>query len=268
MGNTVALLTDFGYGDSFVGVMKGVIASLDNSLNVIDISHDILPQDIGQGAFVLDTSYSYFPKGTVFCCVVDPGVGSDRKAICIKTKNYYFVGPDNGLMYAAAENDGIVKIIELNEEKYFLDKVSLTFHGRDIFAPISAHIAAGLDVELLGPETQRLVEFRFPVPKEEDGELRLKMLHVDSFGNIVLNIQETEFKNFCADIEFELTISNIVVNKLCRHYTEVEEGELFVIIGSNGYLEISARNADAADILNVELGDIAILREKNAQREE
>ena len=184
----IALLTDFGLKDSYVGVMKGVIATVNPRVTVIDLDHDVASHRIEEAAFLLATSYSYFPQNTVFCVVVDPGVGSSRKAIAIQTKNYYFVGPDNGVLWQAAERDGITKIVTLENKKYFRKPVSSTFHGRDIFAPIAAALTKGYRPAGFGREIKDFINPDFINPQVERGTIFGEILHIDSFGNLITNI--------------------------------------------------------------------------------
>ena len=159
----IALLTDFGQGE-YVGEVKGVIKAIAPASEIIDLSHGVQPYNPRHGAFLLLSSYSFFPKGTVFVCVVDPGVGTSRKPIAIKTKNHFFVGPDNGLLWPAAEHDGVMEARELSNKKYRLARVSNTFHGRDVFSPAGAHLANGINFQLFGkritPEKLELITDR------------------------------------------------------------------------------------------------------------
>ncbi|MGR3218622.1 MAG: SAM hydrolase/SAM-dependent halogenase family protein, partial [Candidatus Anammoxibacter sp.] len=160
----VTLLTDFGLHDEYVGVMKGVILGIDRSARIIDLSHSIKPQDIIGAAYVLLSAYKYFPAGTVNLVVVDPGVGSDRKIICVKTKDHIFLAPDNGILSILIAHETPEIIIEVTNKKYFLPEVSNTFHGRDIFAPVAAHLANGVKPEELGEELFAIQEIDIPVP--------------------------------------------------------------------------------------------------------
>lgn len=263
MGNTVALLTDFGTVDAYVGIMKAVIASISQDIKVIDINHDIYPQSVEEASFVLLTAYKYFPKDTVFCSVVDPGVGSERKVLAIKTKDYYFVGPDNGLMWMAANDNGIEKILEVKNEKYFLETVSNTFHGRDVFAPVSAYIANDKDVfQELGVQTNCLKYESKNAKKTEDG-LELNLIYVDNFGNAILNISESELLEYVKDSDFILSAAGFAIDKIFKSYQDAPDDELFLINGSMGFMEIAAKNNNAADALNLEVGDKLILKLKS-----
>lgn len=256
----IILLTDFGHKDTFVGVLKGVIASISFGSKVIDLTHDVNPQDILQGSFFLAISYSYFPKGSVFCVVVDPGVGSDRKSICIETEDYYFVGPDNGVLWKAAKENRIKKIVCLSNIEYFLDSISCTFHGRDIFAPVAAHISKGLeDISVLGPLLKKCVEYELPEVKKNDVSLKLHVIHIDRFGNASLNITEIQFAQFVRNKRFYLTINGVKINKVFSNYSKAVEGELFLIPSSSSYMEISLKNSNAAKMIMIKSLDKASL---------
>lgn len=256
----VVLLTDFGRQDAFSGVLKGVIASISPASKVIDLTHEVDPQDILQGSFLLTTSCSYFPRGSVFCAVVDPGVGSDRKGICIQTRDYYFVGPDNGLLWKAASEDKIKGIVHLTNQAYFLDAVSSTFHGRDIFAPVAAHISKGLeDISSLGTPLKKCVEYRFPAINRTAFSMELAVIHIDRFGNVILNLEQTAFRQFVKNKRYVLTINGIRIKKTLTSYSFAQDGELFLIGSSSSYMEIALKNSSAAQRLAVNRMDKAVL---------
>ncbi|MCK5165251.1 MAG: SAM-dependent chlorinase/fluorinase [Desulfobacula sp.] len=258
---TVVLLTDFGQQDIFAGVLKGVIASISPESKVIDLTHEVNPQDIAQGSFLLSASYSYFPKRSVFCVIVDPGVGSDRKGICIKTNDYYFVGPDNGVLWQAANENKIKRIIHLTTKKYFLDSVSNTFHGRDIFAPVAAHISKGLeDIAILGKILEKCVEYHFPKIERNTFSLGLTIIHIDRFGNVTLNLKENQFRQFTQKRRFCLTLNDARIKEVYSSYAKAIDGELFLIGSSSGFLEISLKNSNAAKILGAKYMDKAQLK--------
>ena len=256
----IVLLTDFGQQDTFSGILKGVIASISPESKVIDLSHGVDPHDILQGAFLLATACSYFPRGSVFCAIVDPGVGSDRKGICIETRDYYFVGPDNGLLWKAACENTIKRIIHLTNPAYFLDSVSHTFQGRDIFAPVAAHISKGLeDIAILGKPLTKCVEYFLPDIRRTVDSLGLTVIHIDRFGNVTLNIEQAEFKQFVQNKRYSLTIKGTRINRTVTCYSQAPTGELFLIGSSSGYMEVALKNANAEDRLGVTLRDKAVL---------
>ncbi len=253
--NVIVLLTDFGHKDIFTGILKGVIVSINPASKMIDLTHDIKAQNIMQAAFLLAASFSYFPPKSVFCIVVDPGVGSGRKAICIKTKDYYFVGPDNGVLWQAAQTNGIEKILHLTNTSYFLEPVSHTFHGRDIFSPVAAHLSKDFNIFLnLGDPIKTCVEYQLPEPVKDGSSLKLTVFHIDRFGNITLNLREKAFHAFVQNKEFCLTINDILIKKVYRTYAEAKDSEFFIIGSSASFMEISLKNANAAEKLKADVG--------------
>ncbi len=262
----IVLLTDFGHADPFAGILKGVTAAINPDAKVIDLSHGIEPQNIFQAAFLLHMSYSYFPENSIFCVVVDPGVGSERKAVCIQTGQYTFVGPDNGVLWPAADSDRIRKIIHLNNPDYFLDQVSNTFHGRDIFAPVSAHLSTGrIDMRMLGPEVQDCVRLEMPrvITRGDDHELTI--LHIDRFGNLVLNLTREQFERIAGDRDFCLTLNHCRITHRFNSYSEAEPEKLFLIHASSGVMEVSIQNQNAAECLGVNILDKGILSVVNEE---
>ncbi|MCP4023068.1 MAG: SAM-dependent chlorinase/fluorinase [Desulfobacteraceae bacterium] len=258
----IALLTDFGLKDIFAGVLKGVISSICPNARIIDVTHQVMPQDIEHASFLLLTAYRFFPKDTVFCVVVDPGVGSNRKAICIKTKDYYFIGPDNGLLWQAAKANNIEKIIHLTNEAYFLNTISATFHGRDIFAPCAAHICCGVPVDDLGPPLQEPVVYEFSPIERKSNILILSIIHIDRFGNVTLNISQEAFEPFQKQ-GFCLEINHYPVTSIYDTYAAAPKNELFVIAASNGFMEISLKNENAAERINARMHQKAALSVEN-----
>ncbi len=256
----VILLTDFGRKDTFAGIMKGVIASISPESRVIDLTHDIDPGNILQASFLLRISYAYFPKKSVFCVVVDPGVGSERNAVCIETRDYFFVGPDNGVLWEAATGNHIKQIIRLTNTDYFLEPISNTFHGRDIFAPMAAAISKRLEtLAILGDPVNECVKFYLPKIKVNKSCLELSVLHIDRFGNLTLNLSENEFRQFVQDREFCLAFKDRRINKTYKAYSAAKENEVFLIPASSGYMEISVKNGSAAKMLDARTMDSAAL---------
>ncbi|MDD5070883.1 MAG: SAM-dependent chlorinase/fluorinase [Candidatus Omnitrophica bacterium] len=243
---TVALLTDFGSLDPYVSVIKAVIKTLESNIEFIDISHNVFRHDINQACFILERSFPFFPKGTVFLAVVDPGVGSGRRAIAVKTRNYFFVGPDNGVLSLAAGKDGIEKIIELDNPKYFLADPSSTFHGRDIFAPVAAHICRGIPFSSLGSEREKLKELAFPSAYIKDNCLFARIVYVDSFGNLVTNLPKEMLFAFLGKNEFVAVLCNKKIKLIFNSYSQALDNKLFFIAGGFGYLELSIKNKSAS----------------------
>jgi len=254
----VTLITDFGLSDGYVGAMKGVILDILPWVQVVDITHDIEPQNIRQAAFVLYTVAPYFPECTVHLVVVDPGVGTDRRPIAVYTDYAVYVGPDNGVFSWIYHTQKVREIRELTNPYYKRAQVSPTFHGRDIFAPFAAHIASGVPAPSLGPIVDNPVQFEIPEPVvQDDGSIRGQVIHIDAFGNIITNI--TEGMLIESD-RWTFELAGEVINTFQRAYGHVEEGQIVALIGSMGYVEIAIRNGHAAHRLGVTVGDSVIAR--------
>ena len=279
MPNCIALLTDFGQDDIYVGTMKAVIMNICPAAQIIDITHAIEPQNVREAAFALLNSYHYFPSGTIFCVVVDPGVGSDRLAIAVKSARYHFVGPDNGVLsYALAHLGEEYEAVKLENPTFQAETISRTFHGRDVFAPAAAHLSQRPAVlSSMGDELGSIV--RFPLPELSYARKRLigEVMHIDHFGNVATSIgalrwhSETElhleavWRQGIPPLQFaagkaKVTIHSHTVHGVSHAYHEVTQGEILAQIDSNGFLEIGANQDDAADRLDVQLGDKVMLR--------
>ena len=243
----IALLTDFGQTDPFVGIMKGVIHGIHPGTDIIDLSHGIRPQDVFHGAFALWRSYAWFPRGTVFCAVVDPGVGTGRRPVAVKTRDYIFVGPDNGLIWAAADENGIEKAVCLENPAFFLDEISRTFHGRDIFAPVSAHLGRKSRIDEMGPVIDDLNRLEFPLPEPGENGLILTVLDKDIYGNLTLNISARDFLEYTGRV-FNLECKGVRITRFHATYAEAEENIPFILDGSHGLLEVAVRNGSAAEL--------------------
>ncbi|MCD6417083.1 MAG: SAM-dependent chlorinase/fluorinase [Planctomycetes bacterium] len=254
----IALLTDFGFKDSYVGVMKGVIQGICADASIVDLSHNVLPQDVAEAAFVLSASYRYFPAGTIFVCVVDPGVGSDRAVLLMRANQQVFLAPDNGLLSVIADECGHDELRHVTSKDYVLHNASSTFHGRDVFAPVAAHLAAGLDPAQLGPAARNMRRLQLPRPvRTADGSLRGEIIYIDQFGNLITNIREaTVRRSFKAPLEgLELRVKRRKVKGIANTYAERPAGELVALIGSSAYLEVAVNQGSAAEMLGCERGD-------------
>jgi len=253
----ITLLSDFGLKDPYVAEMKAVILSICREALIIDISHEVEKFNIRMGAFVLAQAAHYFPEGTIHVAVVDPGVGTARRAIIIETKRGLYVGPDNGLLMLAAENDGIDHIYEIANPKYMLKRASRTFHGRDIFSPAAAYLAAGVAPHMFGPEIHDPVKPSFSSPEVHDGMILGEIIHVDGFGNLITNISEKMLKS--AEIS-ERDILHIRLGKkhlkirLASSYEDVGINTPLAIVGGTGFLEISVNRGNASEILGARAG--------------
>lgn len=255
----ISLLTDFGEKDHYVASMKGVMLNINPRCTLVDITHEIRPHDIQEGAFILANTYSYFPKGTIHLSIVDPEVGSMRKPILLVTQKYFFVGPDNGLFTFIVQREKVKQVVVLAKKKYFLPKVSTTFHGRDIFAPVAAYLSLGIRPNALGYKTSALKKLRYPKPIIKEGKLSGEIFHIDTFGNLVSNIDEGKLFHFIKSRPFVIRIGGSVVRGLKKGYWEGKRGEKIALIGSGGFLEISVNKGNAQKVLKVKKGDPIVI---------
>ena len=254
----VALLTDFGLKDHYVGVMKGVILSVNVHAKIIDISHEIGSQDILDAYFLLSNTYRYFPHGTVFVAVVDPGVGSDRAIVAVEADRYTFLAPDNGLLCFLEKEERIHRVVQVKNEKYFLKPVSNTFHGRDIFAPVAGHLSQGIDLLQLGPELPRIQRIVAPSPKmTQEGVIVGEVVSIDRFGNLVTNIPG---ERLAASDAVEVKFGKSLIRRLSTSYASAKKGELLAIVGSTGSVEISVNKGDARKRSGAKVGDAVRVR--------
>ncbi len=244
----ITLLTDFGSKDPYVGMMKGAIAGICPEANVIDLTHEVPPQDVRLGAFFLERAHRFFPPGTVHVAVVDPGVGTRRGRIVLEASDQFFVGPDNGLLSLAATSH---RAFLLTRARYFLPSVSHTFHGRDVFAPVAAHVARGVPLERLGPPKPRIVDLPWPKPRKEGRAIAAVVVSVDRFGNLVTNLEPRHWESLRRP---RLSIGRFSASRLSTSYEGVPSGELAIVFGGYGLLEIAARGASAAVALGVGVG--------------
>lgn len=252
----IALITDFGTADYFVAAMKGTILSIHPSVSIIDITHEIPNHNIREAAFTLAACYADFPAGTVFTVVVDPGVGSGRRSIAVGAGGYYFVAPDNGVLSRALAKTPTPFAVELKNERYFGPRRSTTFHGRDIFAPVSAHIALGVPLDELGPPVTDLVRSTVREPRRENGVLVGEIIHIDYFGNLITNLTTVDLTN-----TISVEINGHSVSRRLTAYAEASVGEIFLIEGSAGFIEISSREASAARIVGAKAGMAVFVKE-------
>lgn len=239
----ITLLSDFGPKDAYIGVMKGVIATIAPHAIVEDLSHGISPQNVVEGAFLLASSYSYFPPGTIHVAVVDPGVGGDRAILAARNEEFVFLAPDNGLLggvFAARPPEEIVRV---ENDRFFLQPVSHTFHGRDILAPVAAHIALGVTLAELGPRHVAPISRPWPAPRPESANtIHGEIIYCDHFGNCVTNVQPPRI---CGRLHVQRDGAPHLDLEVVRHYSQAEIGRPLALVGSAGYLEISVRDGNA-----------------------
>jgi S-adenosylmethionine hydrolase len=247
----VALLTDFGLRDHYVGTMKGVVLSVCPEAALVDITHDIAPQDVFSAALELAASYRYFPVATVFVAVVDPGVGSARRALAAESGGYYFVGPDNGIFSFVFRESTPTLVVELRERKFARSTISHTFEGRDRFAPAAGWIAKRTPLRSFGPPIDNHVSLEFPEAIVSADAVRGEVIYVDRFGNLITNIAGRLLAEPTSRVAHVTDRGNI---RIVRTYAAVAAGELCGLIGSSGYFEIAVNRGSAAALLNVSRG--------------
>ena len=253
----ITLTTDFGLSDHFVGTMKGVIWSICPEARLADISHEIAPQNILEGAMVLAQAYAFFPVGTIHLAVVDPGVGTDRRPIAARLGEHLFVGPDNGLftpiLEAVEEQGGRIAFFHANNPRYWLPKVSHTFHGRDVFAPVAAHLAKGVPLSEVGEEINDPVRLKWPLPEETKNGWQAHIVGIDRFGNLATDLPGAELGRVSGPV---FRLRGREVRGLVRSYGERPAGELVALVNSAGLVEIAVVNGSAADVLEVKVGEL------------
>ena len=259
----ITLLSDFGVHDHFVGAMKGVIAGICPDAAVVDITHDLSPMAVGEAAFLLGCAYPYFPAGTVHLAVVDPGVGSRRRPLAARCGDHLFVGPDNGIMTYALADAAEWQAVAITNPQCRLNDVSATFHGRDVFAPAAAHLAAGMSLEALGPAVKDPVLLDLPTPRETGRGLEAHVLHVDRFGNLITDLKREHLARWLGGedpqgVIIEAGQGSLRGIKDC--YEAVAEGRLLALIGSAGRLEIAVNCGRASDRLALTQGNSILLR--------
>jgi len=243
----IALLTDFGNKDGFVGSLKAVILSINPNIEIVDISHEVESFSILEASIILNATYKYFPKGTIFLSVVDPGVGTEREAIIVKTENYIFVSPNNGILTLPLKNEKIKEIVKIENKKYILKSDTNTFHGRDIFAPVSAYISRGIALKNFGKKLKKdnLVIIKDIYPEEKEDRIIGKVIKFDKFGNAITNIDKLPENSKILFRNYQL--------KICNNFQEGDKYIPSLIKGSFGFYEIFLKENSAKDILNINL---------------
>jgi S-adenosyl-L-methionine hydrolase (adenosine-forming) len=256
----ITFLTDFGTKDAYVAQMKGVISSI-TDVRFIDITHEITPHNIREGAFLLWTTAPYFPDGTIHIAVVDPGVGTQRKSLVIATKKQILLGPDNGLLLPAAHQLGDFVVYEITNPKYMIHPLSRTFHGRDIFSPVAGYIARGVPFREFGPQTTDYVDLQFALGEHQGDKIIGKIMYVDRFGNLITNIPNTLLP---IDSEAKKTLTVCSGEKRWElpyvpSYGFVNPGDWLITIGSSHFLELSVSHGNASQVMGLkEDADIQI----------
>ncbi len=253
----ITLTTDFGMEDGNVGVMKGVIYRINPGASIVDLSHDIAPQNIANAAYVLRRAYKYFPQGTVHGVVVDPGVGSERRAIAVQSDQAFFVAPDNGVLtyvlQELAEKSEKVRIVNLTNPAYWLPQVSNVFHGRDIFAPVAAHLSLGVEIGALGQEIEDVVMLSPLQLDIRQGKITGRVAHIDHFGNLLTNIPESDLISLGDGLT--IRVAGREIKGLSKTFAEGPIGELIGFIDSSGHLAIAVVNGSAQQLLKSLVGE-------------
>jgi len=248
----ITLTTDFGTKDGYIGAVQGVILSINPQAQVMDITHQIPAQNIRSAALCILNYYSFFPEGTIHLAVVDPGVGGPRKPILIQSERYFFMGPDNGIFSLALQKEKFSKAIHLKNPKYFLGKISPTFHGRDIFAPVAAYLSLGVKPEEFGPRLSKLEKLKLPAVKEYPQKLVGEIIHIDNFGNLVTNVRRAEL----GDRQISrIKLKTKSIQNLSETFSDVKPGEGVAYVGSSGYVELGINRGNAAIKLKAKIAD-------------
>jgi S-adenosylmethionine hydrolase len=252
----ITLTTDFGSRDPYAAEMKAVILSISPMVTIVDITHDIEKFNIRMGAYILASSSPYFPRDTIHVAVVDPGVGTKRLPIVVRTKRGFYVGPDNGVLALAAKSQGIERVYRITNRRLMMPEISDTFHGRDIFAPAAAHVARGTRLARFGPEIHTIVTPEFAKVTRRKHVLVGEVMHIDDFGNIVTNFERKELEQMGIEDTVDVKLKSVVFKlKLCGAYAEVERQKPLAIIGSHNFLEISINLGNAAEHFKTTVGD-------------
>jgi len=271
----ITLTTDFGLQDAYVAAMKGVILGINPGVTIVDVCHYIEPQNVVQAAFVLSTVYTHFPRGAIHVVVVDPEVGGERRAIALRAREAFFVAPDNGVLSYIIDHHASpagnlpqagpvnlasgLQAVELSNPGFWRHPVSNTFHGRDIFAPVAAHLSLGVSLEELGEPTVSIKAFPLPGPKLGEGGAQVgHVLHIDGFGNVITDFKQENLPGG----RFHVQTAGQIVDSLGHIYADGEADRPLALIGSSGYLEIAVRNGSAAALLGVKVGDEVRIQER------
>ncbi len=255
----ITLLTDFGHG-KYVASMKGVILSINPEAKIVDIDHEVSHQNVTEGSFVLASAVNYFPPA-IHVAVVDPGVGSSRRPLVVECERGVLVGPDNGLLFPASQVLNRRRAFEITEEEYCLPRVSSTFHGRDIFAPVAGHLSLGVSADSVGAQVTDIVELSFGEFQVSDEEVRGEVLYVDRFGNLVTNVPAESFPSWISvGRVVEMDLGGHHELQVQRSYSAVKSGQPFVTTSSDGFLEIAVNRGSAAKLFQSEQGDLLLFR--------
>jgi len=257
----VTLTTDFGLRDSYVGAMKGVLLTVAPETRIVDLSHDVAPQNLLEAAFVVRGAWRFFPTGTVHVVVVDPGVGSSRAILAARGEGHLFLAPDNGVLWPVFEQGEAPEVRRLDAARFALPRVSSTFHGRDVFAPAAAHLARGFPFESIGPPHPTWARIAFPKPERgPDGSLRGSVVRVDRFGNLITNLGADLLGSLGAPETIAVTLGGVEIRGLVATYASAPPGRRAALVGSSDLLEIAVPGGSAADSLGLGFGAEVVAR--------
>ena len=257
----ITLTTDYGTNDHLVGTLKGVILKINPDVTIVDITHNVTPFDLLDGALAIGSAYSYFPPKTIHVVVVDPGVGTERRPLLVSASNQYFVAPDNGVLSLIyeRESDGAV-VRHANVDHYYLQPISKTFHGRDIFAPVAAWLSKGWQTASMGDEIADFKRFAMPKPKETDGAWKGAVLRTDSFGNLITNFRAEDLPASAMESgTIQLQVGAHQVTRLVDTFARGNNGEAIAYVGSSGYIEIGVNKGSASKTLGLGRGTPVLL---------
>lgn len=250
----ITLTTDFGYADPFVGIMKGAILCITPNLQIVDLNHGIPPQDVRAAALSLGASVDYFPQGTIHVAVIDPGVGSERQAILIHSAGHYFVGPDNGVFSFALKDRESLDIVHLSNEAYHSQPKSQTFHGRDVFAPVAAHLARGVPLAEFGLRSNDCVCLAWPAVERAGDFIVGEVLYIDRFGNLFTNIHERDLTGVAKE-KIRVHLNEVKIQGLAQNYAAGDKETYVALVNSWGLVEIASYNNNAASRSHAKIGD-------------
>lgn len=257
----ITLTTDYGTNDHLVGTLKGVILKINPEVTLVDITHNVTPFDLLDGALSIGAAYSYFPPKTIHLVVVDPGVGTERRPLLVSANNQYFIAPDNGVLSVIYEREQANMVVRhANAEHYYLQPVSKTFHGRDIFAPVAAWLSKGWQTPSMGDEIQDFKRFTLPRPKQSDGAVKGVVLRADAFGNLITNFRAEDLPESALNGgALKLQVGTQAVTRLVETFARGNNGEPIAYVGSSGYVEIAVNKGNAARALGIGRGAAVVL---------
>lgn len=250
----ITLTTDFGTSDSLVGSMKGVILSIQPDAEIIDITHKVMPYDLLDGALAIGTAYKFFPPRTVHVVVVDPGVGTERRPLLVTAGQHYFVAPDNGVLSMVYQNEESLTVRHITAEHYFLQPVSSTFHGRDIFSPVAAWLSKNGQSNSFGEEITDFVRFNLPKPKAAGNGVKGVVLRADNFGNLLTNFREEDLPQVLAGSNFKMRVGTAEISRLAQTFGNGAPNEPILILGSSGFFEVAVNRGSAAKAVGANRG--------------